>query len=599
MNELCREMYPDTRIGDFCYQMAGKNAPCKKCPIRSEPLVYYHERTDDWYAASAGELELPGIGTCYSVHMKHSAQSMDGARYSAAAMESMPGGYHYCAAEDGFPFLHISERFTEILGWSKQELKHRFDNKMSNLVWEEDRDITRHFMKMVRENGQDSSIFRLKSKQTPYRWVQATTVCVRVDTDKMFYQGIISDVTDFVQNELRQREELEEARHKAEAANEAKTTFLLNMSHDIRTPMNAIHGFSQMAQRHIDDKQQVMHCLEQQNYAEEHLMRLINNVLDMARIETGKVDLEIQPHHIPTELEKLRSIFSEDMRQKHLSFTITYDLKDEIAQYDRMRMNQVELNLIGNALKYTPKGGTVTYQVKQIGTEHGYAIYQGTVSDTGIGMSADFCAHAFEVFEREHTQAAAAEEGSGLGLSITKRLLKQMGGSITCRSEQGKGSEFIFTVRFRIGTQDDLPKQEAMAVIDQKLHGRRVLLAEDNALNREIAFDLLESEGISVDCAEDGEIALDKLQHAPAGYYDMILMDVQMPNMDGYEATRRIRKLPDEQQANIPIAAMTANAFEQDRQKAFEAGMNRHIAKPVNLDELNQVMCQMLENKEK
>ena len=596
MNEACQAMFPDAKLGDFCYQAAGWEKPCEKCPIWSEPGVLYNENTDKWYAVSAGRLELPQLGTCYSVHIKNSALSADGARYSSAAMATMPGGYYCCAAAEGYPLLHVSERFLEITGWSKDELKYVFDNKFKNMMWEDDMDILEHYLEVLDQTDKVEGQFRLKCKGGGYRWVQGAAVCVHVD-DHKFYQSVLSDVTDFIENELRQREELEEARRKAEAASEAKTTFLLNMSHDIRTPMNAIRGFSQMAQRHINDKKQVLHCLDQQTYASEHLMRLINNVLDMARIETGRADFNIQPHHIPTELKKLYSIFEQDMQGKHISFSIQHDLTDEVAFYDNMRMNQVELNLIGNALKYTPEGGKITYRVRQLGIQHGYAVYEGTVRDNGIGMSEEFCRHAFEVFERERTETAVTEEGSGLGLSITKRLLNQMGGGITCRSEQGKGSEFIFTVRFRAGTAQDMPKRAAQKTLDQRLHGRRILLAEDNALNREIAFDLLESEGIVVECAEDGAIALDKLQKAPENYYDMILMDVQMPNMDGYEATRRIRSLPDSR-ARIPIAAMTANAFEQDRQKAFAAGMDKHISKPVDLNELNQIMCQMLDENE-
>ena len=409
---------------------------------------------------------------------------------------------------------------------------------------------------------------------------------------------LLRATSEFVMVELEKRRLMEELRYaleKANIANKSKTKFLFNMSHDIRTPMNAILGFSMMAEKYIDDKERALDSLTKLNRAGKHLQRLINDVLDMSRVESGKMAFHLQPHHIPSLLEDTKELFGVEMHRKDIEFTASWDMEDEVAYLDQLRMEQIELNLIGNALKYTPEGGKVSYTISQLGkTKDGYATYQGVIKDTGIGMSEEFCQRVFEPFEREKTSTVNGIQGTGLGLAITKSLVEQMGGSIICRSKTGEGTEFIFTVTLRIGKEEDLPKKTERTVSRTEFTGKRILLVEDNELNREIAHDILEEYGFIIETAEDGDIAVDIIRNAPLGYYDLILMDIQMPNMDGYQATREIRSLDDRDLANIPIVAMTANAFEEDVQNALEAGMNAHIAKPLDIPLLLATLQQIL-----
>lgn len=388
--------------------------------------------------------------------------------------------------------------------------------------------------------------------------------------------------------------ELERAKEAAESANRAKSTFLFNMSHDIRTPMNAIIGFSEMAEKYVHDPEKVLDCLKKLNVSGEHLLNLINDVLDMARIESGKMELKVRPHDITAAMEDVEYVFHADLSRKQQKFYVTCDVKDKIAFFDALRLKQIELNLISNAIKYTPEGGEIYYSVKEQRQENGYATYEYRVKDTGIGMSEEFLAHVFEAFERENNSSITGIEGSGLGLTISKQLIEQMGGTITCHSEQGKGTEFVFTLQLKIGSEADMEIEDAAGAAAIDCTGKRVLLVEDNALNREIACEILHNEGMLIEEAEDGDIAVKMIEEASAGYYDMILMDIQMPRMDGYEATRQIRALKNKAKAQIPIIAVTANAFEEDKLEAKKAGMDGHIAKPVKVEELRRELARCL-----
>ena len=389
-------------------------------------------------------------------------------------------------------------------------------------------------------------------------------------------------------NEERVTAELQRAKEAAESANRAKSTFLFNMSHDIRTPMNAIIGFSDMAEKHVDDREKVLDCLKKINVSGEHLLRLINNVLDLARIESGKMKLDVKANDIPKNIENVACIFQADLKKKDLKLETVCDVKDEVAFFDSLRMNQIELNLIGNAIKYTPSGGLITYAVRQTESKDGYGTFVCTVKDTGVGMKEEFLGRIFNAFERENSSVTTGIEGSGLGLAITKRFVEEMGGTITCKSEPGKGSEFICTYRLKVGTRADLEEAEEGVDLKKDFYGKRILLVEDNALNREISKELLEREGMIVEEAEDGDIAVEKVKNSEPGYYEVILMDIQMPKMDGFTATREIRALKDPSLANIPIIALTANAFDEDKQSSMEAGMNGHVAKPVDMKELRR-----------
>ena len=391
-----------------------------------------------------------------------------------------------------------------------------------------------------------------------------------METRNILTENVTGDVysismTRCIDDDMRRTAELRQAKEAAESANRAKSTFLFNMSHDIRTPMNAIMGFSSLAEKYVNDPARVADCLQKINLSGQYLLRLINSVLDLAYIESGKMTLDV-----------------------------ACDVQDPVAYFDALKMNQIELNLIGNAIKYTPAGGHITYTVSQTGSGSGTADYRFTVKDNGIGMSEEFRRRVFDAFERENNSVVSGIEGSGLGLAITKRLVEELGGAITCRSEPGKGSEFVCTYTLRTGTAADAAPE--LPESGERLHaaGRRVLLVEDNALNREISREILSGAGFLVEEADDGDAAVEKVRWSAPGHYDLILMDVQMPRMDGYEATRRIRALPDPQLSHIPILAVTANAFAEDRQAALEAGMDGHIAKPVSVQALELAIARLL-----
>ena len=377
-------------------------------------------------------------------------------------------------------------------------------------------------------------------------------------------------------------------------ANLAKREFLFNMSHDIRTPMNAIIGFTALAQTHIDDRGQVEDYLKKISVSSQHLLSLINDVLDMSRIESGKVTLEAKPVHLPELVHELRDIIQAVVSKKDLSLTLdTVGVENEDIIADPLRLEQILINVLANAVKFTPDGGQISLWIVQKDTAPaGYADFEFHIKDNGIGMSEEFQKHIFEQFARERTSTVSKIQGTGLGMAITKSLVDMMGGRITVKSGQGKGSEFTISLRFPIGeakTGQTPPAAKASAFT-----GKKLLVVEDNELNLEIASTLLKEAGFEVDTAENGKIAVEKVEAASAGRYDLILMDIQMPEMDGYEATRRIRALPDAKKAALPIVAMTANAFEDDRKNALHAGMNGHIAKPLDIQKLFQVLSKLL-----
>ena len=377
-------------------------------------------------------------------------------------------------------------------------------------------------------------------------------------------------------------------------ANLAKREFLFNMSHDIRTPMNAIIGFTALAQTHIDDRDQVEDYLKKISVSSQHLLSLINDVLDMSRIESGKVTLEAKPVHLPELVHELRDIVQAVVSKKDLSLTLdTVGVENEDVIADPLRLEQILINVLANAVKFTPDGGQISLWIVQKDTAPaGYADFEFHIKDNGIGMSEEFQKHIFEQFARERTSTVSKIQGTGLGMAITKSLVDMMGGRITVKSEQGKGSEFTISLRFPIGeakTEQTPPAAKASAFT-----GKKLLVVEDNELNLEIASTLLKEAGFEVDTAENGKVAVEKVEAASADRYDLILMDIQMPEMDGYEATRRIRALPDTKKAALPIVAMTANAFEDDRKNALRAGMNGHIAKPLDIQKLFQVLSELL-----
>ncbi len=529
---------------------------------------------------------------------------------------------------------------------------------------------------------------------------------------------------------------LEEKLHKAEAAEKAKTMFLSNMSHDIRTPMNAIIGFTTLAQTNLNNKDKVQEYLTKILSSSNHLLSLINDVLDMSRIESGRLNIEEKECSISDIFRDMRNIIQTQMQSKQLNFFMdTLDVVDEDIYCDKLHVNQVLLNLLGNAIKFTPAGGSISLSIRQKpGAPAGYGAYEICVKDTGIGMSPEFAEHVFEPFEREHTSTVSGIQGTGLGMAISKSIIDTMGGTIEVKTEQGKGTEYIINLEFRlqkehkkmevirelqgmralvvddafttcdsvtkmltqigmraewtlrgreavlhakqalemgdafyayiidwalpdlngievarqiraavggevpiviltaydwsaieeearaagvtafcnkpifmselrdtliaaIGKGDLSAEESVLPATEEKLKGKRLLLVEDNELNREIAEEILEESGFVVESAEDGSVAVKLVEASRPGYYDLILMDVQMPIMNGYDATKAIRGLADPELASIPIVAMTANAFEEDRRAAMESGMDAHVSKPINVEKLLEVIQSLLKER--
>jgi CheY-like chemotaxis protein/nitrogen-specific signal transduction histidine kinase len=406
----------------------------------------------------------------------------------------------------------------------------------------------------------------------------------------------------------KQRRELQEALDAAKSANNAKTVFLSNMSHDIRTPMNAIIGFSTLAAKHIDHKERVEDYLSKISSASNHLLSLINDVLDMSRIEGGRIHLEEERCSLQELIRNLSGIISSDLQAAELEFSVDIrNVTDDIVFCDRLRLNQVLLNLLGNAIKFTQPGGAIQLSLTEYAKEDSEtASYEFRVTDTGIGMSEEFLEHVFEPFEREQTSTVSGIQGTGLGMTISKNIVEMMGGTITVLSRKNRGSEFTVTIPMKkaggLWPGQTTCDAEQPVLPDEKqrqLQGQRVLLVEDNALNREIAADLLGEAGLQVEEAEDGSIAVDLLQKKGAGYYQLVIMDVQMPVMDGYTAARTIRAFKDPELAGIPIIAMTANAFEEDKQKALAAGMNAHLPKPIEPELLLETLEKILNKSRK
>ena len=381
---------------------------------------------------------------------------------------------------------------------------------------------------------------------------------------------------------------LQQALADAHNANRAKSEFLFNMSHDIRTPMNAIMGFNEIARENIQDTQRVADCLEKMDVASKHLLRLINDVLDMARIENGKIDLELAPCSISKLVGETRAMFIPEMDKKRITFrTQMCNVKYDFLQADILRTRQIIFNILSNAMKYTKEGGKVWFTVEEseMGID-GYVTLTMVVKDTGIGMSEEFQRNVFGMFERERSTSQSGVQGTGLGLAITKKLVDVMAGKILVESKEGEGTTFTVSIPFQVA---EAFVEEEKKGICSCFEGKKLLVVEDNEMNQEIAKVILEGHGFIVDVSSDGEDAVQRVKNASPGDIDLILMDIQMPLMDGYQATRAIRALSDKEKAGIPIVAMTANAFQKDKRDAFEAGMNGHISKPISIEQINEV----------
>ena len=398
-------------------------------------------------------------------------------------------------------------------------------------------------------------------------------------------------------------DKLEIALKKAEDASLAKTRFLNNMSHDIRTPMNAVLGYAQLMKDELKENElsETSEHLEKLQQSGNLLLSIINNVLDMARIESGR--MEIGENYIQVEdiWKDLFEVFDDEAKKKNIAFHCKMNVEHEYVLTDITKAKEIFVNILSNAMKYTPSGGSVMVDVDELPCdEPGCMIVRTRVSDTGIGMSQDYLPKIFEAFTREQNTTMRKIAGTGLGMSIVKKYVELLGGTINVESEPGKGSIFTVTLKHRIADESYYVKKhvEEVETGREVLEGRNILLAEDNDLNAEIAEAILERAGLKIERVEDGIQCVNRIEKMPAGTYDMILMDIQMPNMDGYKAAQVIRHLPDKDKARIPVIAMTANAFEEDKRDAIAAGMDGHIAKPIQVDKLLSMLAGIIRQQE-
>lgn len=398
------------------------------------------------------------------------------------------------------------------------------------------------------------------------------------------------------QREKLYTEEIRKSAEKARKANEAKTRFLFNMSHDIRTPMNAIVGFSGLLEKSIHDEKKSLDYIKKIRVSSDILLTIINQVLEMARIESGKITLSSESVNIREMVDAMNTVFESSLTKKSLEYQCSLNVVHDQILCDKTKMEEIILNVVSNSIKYTNPHGKITVSIDELDSEdEKNADYKVVVEDNGIGMSQDYLPHIFEEFSREHTSTETRVAGTGLGLPIVKSLVDRMGGTIEVESEEGKGTRFIMKFSFPVSSKNQVREEEKQNIPDitEKLKGKQILLAEDNDLNAEIAETVLVEAGIEVKRVEDGLQCIEELKKMPEKYYDVILMDVQMPNMDGYTATQRIRDL-DDSRAEIPIIAMTANAYDEDRRKAQEAGMDGFLAKPLDVDEMMRLLAQII-----
>lgn len=409
------------------------------------------------------------------------------------------------------------------------------------------------------------------------------------------------NIDSLIKKERMQEEKLKKAYVAAENANKAKTEFLNNMSHDIRTPMNVILGYNHLMKSQLTESKQ----LDYQKKIEQSgklLLAIINNVLDMARIESGKIKVDENYERVGEVVDEIISTFSSEAEEKEIHLSGSMKVTHRNILCDGTKIREIYVNLVSNAMKYTPRGGNVTITVEELPCEkEGYIKVKSEIKDTGIGMSKEYLPTLFEPFSREQNTTIGRIGGTGLGMPIVKKMVDLMGGSIEVASELGKGTVFTFTLMHKIADRKFYSQKTEAAETSEmgkNLSGKHVLLAEDNDLNAEIAVTVLEETGIVIERVEDGIQCVNRVAQMSPGTYDLILMDIQMPNMDGYKATRCIRRLDDKKKAEIPIIAMTANAFAEDRKKAFDAGMNGHIAKPIDIEKLGAVILSVLNKQE-
>ena len=487
---------------------------------------------------------------------------------------------------------YLSPNIEKLMGIKERQARHNVYELNRLLKDKEETPILERITNMVPGQQDEWNREYIHQKTGEDRWFNVVVLCSNIQDEKK-YILVMSDRT----KDKKINQAMEDAMKAAESANKAKSTFLSNMSHDIRTPMNAIIGFTILAISNIGNDEKIKDYLEKILSSGNHLLSLINDVLDMSHIESGKLHLEESEINLSDILHDVKNIVIGQVHAKQLKLHMdTIDVMDENVYCDKIRLNQVLLNLLSNAIKFTAQGGTVSVRVSQLqNAPEGKGHYEIRVKDNGIGMRKEFAEQIFNPFERERTSTVSKIQGTGLGMPIAKNIIDMMGGTIEVVTEKGIGTEFIINLELRLASKNKKDERSAAdkeeevlpnSLQTEKLSEKRILLVEDNELNREIAVEILKGYGFEIDVAENGQEAVEKVSESNPGDYNLILMDIQMPIMDGMEATKRIRVLDNQKQSDIPIIAMTANAFDEDKKAAYESGMNGFISKPIMPEEV-------------
>ena len=506
----------------------------------------------------------------------------------------------------GFVVLAIDwNRFIDQIGLDKLN-----DASYNYEIWKSDGDISNRFVLAQSEEPLSKRCLTVECNIPNYMWyfeiepkdgwIPASQWFTTIFISYLFSLMISTSFYLYTSRKFQQQQyaiQLKESAEQARSANEAKTRFLFNMSHDIRTPMNAIIGFSGLMEQNLDHKEKAKGYLKKIQASSNLLLTIINQVLEMARIESGTATLNLEPCNLSELFHSVNFVFESDVKKKGLHFQVDSKVQHHYAFCDITKLQQIYLNIVSNAIKYTPADHAITVSVIEVPShKENYARYIFVCEDTGYGMSEEFLPHIFEEFTREHTTTENKISGTGLGLSIVKSMVDLMGGTIKVESIKGKGTKFTVDIALQIASKEDFAEEQVMTkeIVNNEMKHKRILLAEDNDLNAEIAIEILKSEGYLVEHASHGQQCIEMLQNASDGYFDLILMDIQMPFMNGYEACKEIRNMKDTQKANIPIIAMTANAFEEDKQMAMQSGMNDYVPKPMDMKILNPILQKYL-----
>lgn len=506
----------------------------------------------------------------------------------------------------GFVVLVIDwNRFIDQIGLDKLN-----DASYNYEIWKSDGDLSNRFVLAQSEEPLSKRCLTVECDIPNYMWyfeiepkdgwIPASQWFSTIFISYLFSLMISTSFYLYTSRKFQQQQyaiQLKESAEQARSANEAKTRFLFNMSHDIRTPMNAIIGFSGLLEQNLDNKEKAKGYLKKIQVSSNLLLKIINQVLEMARIESGTATLNLEPCNLSELFHFVNFVFESDVKKKGLHFQVDSKVQHHYAFCDITKLQQIYLNIVSNAIKYTPADHAITVSVIEVPShKENYARYIFVCEDTGYGMSEEFLPHIFDEFTREHTTTENKISGTGLGLSIVKSMVDLMDGTIKVESIKGKGTKFTVDIALQIASKEDFTEEQVMTkeIVNNEMKHKRILLAEDNDLNAEIAIEILKSEGYLVEHASHGQQCIEMLQNASDGYYDLVLMDIQMPFMNGYEACKEIRKMEDTQKANIPIIAMTANAFEEDKQMAMQAGMNDYVPKPMDMKILNPILQKYL-----